>query len=407
MVTFRSRRMQPWSSMSVMVFLLLALEPSLSQPLDASSKPITVLWSKPITRDWQPPQRSQGLELLEIPTMASTPNVLLAAQDGEPILLVEPGKAGPGQSIPLAIKARSLHIAEDGHGTFWIGGVWHRHMVGIAPHYESEAYLAKVDGRGSLIWERRYGQKTERTIQSLTALRSGGVVVTGINDDTTWLARISEDGEILWERFFGAGNLNSVMAKDQKIIVAALAARGTDYRTYAEDVGLWTFDENGSLLDQRTVRRAINSMRGLRGFGEILVHPAEGGIYVFSSSWSRGGSPTEAVKLDEKGNVLWRAEMPWPSDERNHCTSGITVLPGGDPLIACSRHNTFLLARLSSGTGAVSQRQVALPKGQCRLPSSAIFILQKDERHLWIFGSLGRQYAGASCSWLGEAALDP
>src|SRR5262249_53565011 len=237
-----------------------------------TAAPLNLLWSQIVPYDWPPAQEEKGLVLVDILRSPDSLKAILANADGRPSLLLDADESGPGRSIPLPLGGKDLHIAGNGSGGYWIGGEINRHMIGIAPHYVSDGYLAKISATGNAIWEHRFGNRNERSIQSLAGLPSGEVVVSGRNDDATWLAKISEGGEVLWEKFFGVAKGSSVIAVGELIFVAAFSAtHESDFYKYQDDLSLWIFDGAGTLVERRVIRNAINR-KSSSAFGKIFLH---------------------------------------------------------------------------------------------------------------------------------------
>jgi hypothetical protein len=278
----------------------------------------------------------------------------------------------------------------------------------------SDAYLAKINRQGRVVWEREFGGRNERNIQSLAPVPSSDdVVVTGKYNDQTWLARIAADGHIVWERFVGSGKGASVTIAGDKIAVAAIEAFQDDRpgaaQAYRDDVGLWRFDAAGTLLDHHVVRGGMNSVRGVYG-ANLQTESSEDALYVFSG-WSAFNTdkPLEVTKINSLGNRDWRKELSstvvQQGDKlRTSCPlPAMTVLPGGDALIACSHVNKIQLLQLRSQTGELVERWVQQPSPPpaCgnRWPRVS-YLKPMSEGALWLFGST------FNCAWLGKISLE-
>jgi hypothetical protein len=336
--------------------------------------------------------------------------VLLAEDNSRPTLLFGADKAGPGRLIPLPIQAQRLHLVESSKQTLWIGGVKNYRFSGRTYNYMSEAFLAHVDREGHVIWERTFGQQTQREIQSLAALPSGEVAVAGRDNESAWLARISVQGNIVWERYFGLGKGASVGTAGDRIIVTALDAdEDAANKGYRENVALWTFDSAGDIVDRQIIREGINTKEG-SFFAYLAVRPLNDDIYVFSAWLDMfAPKPMEVAKLDRRGHLTWRQEMPETIRRRangsiTYCRAGITILSSGDPLLACSIMQTLTLYQLHAQSGGAVQ--VSMPLPSCHQGSApALFLVQRGSESVSIFGSRPGNVSAESCSWFGKAIL--
>jgi hypothetical protein len=382
---------------------------SAAEPVNHHAKSMTPFWSRSIPSNVGIQGTQPGLVLADIVRSSKAPAVLLAVNDGRPSLLVGPNESGPGRLVPLPISGERLRLTQTDEESLWVGGLKNSRYALPGGHL-SDGYLAKLNRRGQVAWERTFGVKSQRTIDSLTPLQSGDVAVVGRDNESTWLAQISSDGKIVWERYFGLGKGASVTSRGDKIVVAALDVDEPNINDgYREDVVVWTFDGAGELLDRRIVRQGINRERGAY-FSRLLVERSGDDIYVVSA-WSARDTakPIEVAKLDAQARLSWRKELSESVLQRSNrgyvsCSAGGAVLTNGDPVIACSILGRLTLYRLQSQTGDSEATAMSLP--DCHQGSSpALFLSQIAASTVWIFGSRPENVQAASCTWLGEIPL--
>jgi len=369
-----------------------------------------VLWSSSDLSNWS---LQSSLPYAALPDLAQSAKELVfllsKGDGGHPALLIGTDQSGPGHLVSLAITGWSLRLAKGPGETFWIGGLKN-------PGYSlfgaklSDAYLARIDRQGRVIWEREFGGRSERSIQSLAPLPSGDVVVAGRYDERTWLARIAADGKIIWERFVGVGKGASVAIAGDKISVVAFEAtpgsRLGPSETYREDVGFWSFDHTGQLLKHRVTREGINHRPGAYA-GKLTVESAGAAIYVFSE-WVTFNTvnPLDVTKINSLGQLVWRKELPQTVVQHDHdptsCPAAITVLASGDPLVACGHVNKVQLLQLDAQTGESVERWVQRPMPPSNCGGSwppVRFLRQMADGIVWLFGS------SSHCIWLGQISL--
>ena len=95
---------------------------------------------------------------------------------------------------------------------------------------ERDAWVFKLDGKGSVVWDRTYGGERNDEAYAIAAASGGGFVVAGTTESSGqgardgWIFRIDGSGKLLWERTFGGpywDELRSVQQTDDGGFVAA------------------------------------------------------------------------------------------------------------------------------------------------------------------------------------------
>ena len=384
---------------------------SYAQSADHEPHSIRLLFAEPIPKKWPPNTESNNPILSDLLRSSKEPTILLASDAARASLLVSANKSGFGALIPLPVEGFGLHLAEGSGDTLWIGG-FSKPSTSASGTQLSFAYLAKVDRQGHLSWAREFGGQSARTIQSMVSLPSGDIAVSGQDSSRTWLARISKEGSVVWERFVGLGKGSAVTAINGIIILAAVESGSSD-ASYREDVAAWTFNETGELLDHRAIREGISNDSGDRS-GEIRIETAGDFIYFFSA-WKSftGPKPLEVAKLDPRAGVVWRKQLATTiihlgNRSAHYCSTAITVLSNGDPLIACrSKDDEIELSRLNAKTGVASRSDVLLPPPPPHCSefwSPVRFLKESSQTTIWFVGS--PQSAGDKpCGWIGEAPM--
>ena len=239
---------------------------------------------------------------------------------------------------------------------------------------------------------------------------SGGVAVSGRDDNGTLLEEISAEGVVIWERLLGLGKGSAITAIDGALVLAAIEKNPADQR-YREDVAVWRFSVTGKLLDHRVVREGINLDESSYSENIWLERSGEA-IYIFSR---RTGfmqlKPFEVAKIDPRVGMSWRKELPatiitTDNGSSYSCSTATTVLPNGDLLVACRSNSDVLrLWRLSATNGASTESVVRLfaPSPNCEpFWSPARFLKAKSEGVVWLFGS-PQASDEKPCGWIGEA----
>ena len=342
---------------------------------------------------------------------------LLRVSDGSVIALVNNStkqglalqvgldESGPGREIELSIDAtrlgRDLHLRAGSGNTFWIGGGANFSRT-LSSGALSDAYLAKLDGAGNIVWQRTFGRDRRREIQDIASLDGGDALVVGIDDDQTWLARISTNGEMVWEKTFGLAQAASIAQIGAQVWVAAFDKAGPSIGNGR--VTLWRFDNAGELVGKSVVREEVAVRPHLGGGLAKIVKNPQGTLYIFSG-WDEGLRPPKPVavtKLDISGEVIWEKALPStilhdPPHRDTECLPSIAVLENGDAIVACPDRGRTDVSQIDARTAEVTRTQIAIPEMQnCEEGAGGVrFFFERDGQGLRLFGG------GRGCTWLG------
>jgi outer membrane protein assembly factor BamB len=280
--------------------------------------------------------------------------------------LIGANASGPGRSIPLAnsksLTESNLRLIGGEGDTLWIGGAKnYRRSMFDSP--VSDAYLAKLDREGHVVWESEIARNRENEIQDMASLSGGDVVIVGKENDTNWLARFSKEGRKSWEKTFGLGKIASVAVMDDTIVVAAFEANdGTTAQRVLAHVAMWRFSDAGELLDHHIIRDEIARGPHSSWLMKVVLRP--NAIYVFSAwteSWAepRSPKPLNVVKMDTQARVLWRKDIADTILQTrigpSLCSLDVTVLASGSTLIGCGILGGTNFFRLDANTGESNQ----------------------------------------------------
>jgi hypothetical protein len=397
-------------------FAMLAwLVTSRAQPIQPSreAQALILTLAAPIAMKGIPPGDGRDPRLADVVRSNDGSTVFLVTAAPYAQLLVGVNRTGFGTPIPLSMKAYGLRIAEGTGGVLWVGGLADA-MVSIISTHLSHAYLAKVDRQGRLLWERHYGEQSERSIQSVSALASGDVVVSGKENDRTWLAKISSDGNVIWERFVGIGKGSTVATQDGVILLAAIDLCMCN-EAYREDLAVWAFDQAGAMVDHQFVRQGINS-NPRESAAQIEFETADDSIFVLSVWAAFQAKPLEVTKLNAKRELIWTKSFPRTVWRRGNFSGANLpargLLSNGDIVLAMREQLVsadFVLSRLDAATGDLSETLVRMPPAPpapCAERWGPIDLLQeKPEGKVLLFGSPPDGRGPRSCGWIGEAAL--
>ena len=293
------------------VLLFIAVQPGRADMPSSLHARLEMIWSTPITTEMNSDGtfgRSQGL-VLNAGTVASDGTVVfLGGMIGGPhpgrVLLRDAEKAGPGGAVLLELPApdtpgpqfagtwlfkkqrpnrnpKVLGFALGAEGQTWLGGYSNDYM-GIASDSHHDAYLAKLDGAGRLLWERSYGNGGWRAIESMTPTAAGGVVAVGRAMRASWLGKVAADGTLLAEHSFGNGNGAAVVPIHGGQFLVLGFNGESQAVTHQDDLSAWVLDNAGELHGPTRVRDVLS--QALSGyFGQVAASAVADGAYVASN----------------------------------------------------------------------------------------------------------------------------
>lgn len=386
-------------ALTAFILLLLSTLLPLTQAAAAGAS-LRILWSKPVLAE----HRSGGLILAD--RIRNTDGSIGFNASGG--LMTAPDESGPGPVMPWrTTNGRVLTIAQGKENTFWLGG--RANQRSYVPGGDiADAYLAKIDGQGRLIAEHTYKSWLSfRGIRDMLPLDSGDIVVA----DNGWLAKISGKGKILWEREFTYVKKIALSRIGSQIVMATIEGDMTGGREkYQDNVVIRIFDTDGKTFAERVIRSGINKIKTAH-FGNLEIAKSDDAVYV-SSNWTDlfDATPIEISKISRNGDIVWRKELAhsisqYPNKTWESCKQAQTVLADGALLSACAVMDKIVIHRIGAKTGELNVQSVPLPACHESRPAS-LFLTQRKNGKIWLFGSRPGNNVAASCTWLAELSLD-
>ena len=203
--------------------------------------------------------------------------------------------------------------------------------------------LLKLDGDGSVLWERRItGTETGGPVHALAAAADGGLVVVGSItsnrlDSDAWVARLDATGRILWQRAFGGPRDDLATAVQATSDGGMVVVGRTDSWRFGEEILVLKLSARGELEWAKRLGTAGDE-------SAADVRQIDGGYFVVGSQDGQG----LALRLDDGGQVDWA---------RRSGSSGFTALAlsgNGQGFAAVSPPN--LLTRVSDSGELLWQR---------------------------------------------------
>jgi hypothetical protein len=264
-------------------------------------------------------------------------------------------------------------IAVDGSGNVYVAGVSGAAWGSPVRAYtgaEDDAFAAKLDASGALVWNTFLGGSGTDIGTGIAVDGSGRVFVTGYSDATwgspvrahtgayeAFAAKLDASGALLWNTFLGSGDDvgNAIAVDGSGNVYVAGNSRGTwgsPVRAYSGGIDAFAakLDTSGALLWS-------TFMGGAGGdFGTAIAVDKSGNVYVAGDSGAAWGNPVSAftgaaeafaAKLDAGGALLWNTFVGPGGGIGN----GIAVDGGGNVYVtgASGANTDALAAKLDPG----------------------------------------------------------
>lgn len=206
---------------------------------------------------------------------------------------------------------RAFDIVQTEDGGFIVAGftVHPQEDAYLVPSSFYQAYLVRVDGTGNAVWEKTTDDEKTRTVQSIIRTRNGEYLVAGTtsspptHDADAYLAKIDGNGTVLWERAYGGDRYDA--ANDVRevegggFVVAGLTTAMSPYDNI--DTYLIRTDDAGNVLWERTYGGPYYDE------GRSVRETQDGGFIV------AGTGESDLIKTDSEGILEWNRSFGQPS----------------------------------------------------------------------------------------------
>jgi len=190
-----------------------------------------------------------------------------------------------------------------------------------------DLWLVKIDGNGSLSWQKSFGGSQMEKAHAVEETTDGGFIVAGesaSNDgDATnnngdrdfWILKVNSSGTLLWQKSYGGSNWDAALSVQQTtdggyIVAGESASNDGDVSGNHGDKDFWIIklDSVGTLSWQKSLGGSAWDS------AESIEQTADGGYIVAGSSESNDGDLTLnqgdkdywVVKLDANGFLIWQ-----------------------------------------------------------------------------------------------------
>lgn len=164
-------------------------------------------------------------------------------------------------------------------------------------------YLMQTDAVGNLVW----AVQNAAELMCIKKVSGGGFIVSGYLGNNAYLAKYDDAGTLLWEQQFAQARRASTVqpTKDGGYIVSGYVNNGS---ATGEDMWLLKVDATGNFQWEKTFGGAKADLPG--EFDNALQQTSDGGYILAGTSWSYATQPYTSdvyvVKTDAYGNLKWQ-----------------------------------------------------------------------------------------------------
>jgi hypothetical protein len=171
-----------------------------------------------------------------------------------------------------------------------------------------DIWVVKLNGDGSIAWQKSYGGQEQDSINSIDQTSDGGYIVAGTSlsfaqgEYAAWLLKLDPNGNVQWQKSYG-GNvedwINSVQQTPDGGYIAAGGTSSSGAGKY--DAWILKLDSNGSVQWQKTYGGNdddwINKIQCTADGGYIAAG--------MTKSFGEGDQDIWLLKLESSGGIEW------------------------------------------------------------------------------------------------------
>jgi hypothetical protein len=183
----------------------------------------------------------------------------------------------------------------------------------------SDIAVVRLDSKGAVLWEKRYGGTDSECAGSVIETREGDLLVSGATVSfgagklDAYVLRLSPAGEVIWSRTYGAEGWEgqyeqgsrAFQTRDGRFVLVgstdsdSLTPMGADVAVY-----LVRIDRDGSKMWERTYGR-----RGGVNVGTSVEELEDGGYILAGTNENTPRQGIYLVRTDAEGDVVWESTV--------------------------------------------------------------------------------------------------
>ena len=203
----------------------------------------------------------------------------------------------------MGIYAGLISIQETVAGGY-IGAGW---VFPDPSNFEDEdMWIVKVDSKGGIEWQKRYGGSNDEMGRSILQTMDGGYIVAGYTYSYgllgVWVIKLDSVGNIQWQKTFGGWGVEIrtiLQTPDEGYVLTAMT---DSYGAGGYDAWVIKLDKNGNSEWQKTYGGKQDD------YGQAIYRTSEGEYILGGTTLSFGAGDADVwvLKLDANGNIQWQ-----------------------------------------------------------------------------------------------------
>jgi Secretion system C-terminal sorting domain len=172
----------------------------------------------------------------------------------------------------------------------------------------TDAFLAKIDFAGNLIWFKTYGSSYVDATYNVIQTNDEGFAFVGttlgggFGDDDIYVVKTDSDGNVEWDNLYGTS------ANDQGYDIRQTPDGGFIISGFTTNTGVFNYDSYVVKISASGVYQWSNIFGGANNEGVYTIEFAANGNYIFagkSEMNSNGEADYLLVEMDTSGNIVW------------------------------------------------------------------------------------------------------
>ncbi len=261
--------------------------------------------------------------------------VCASVAEGSIVYAEQPYAVEWSAQIGTSVLDQSFSVAVDGSGNTYISGMTGGNLGGTsAGHYE--AFLAKFDASGNVLWTRQIGTAKYDRSNAVAVDSAGNAYISGntygslggtsAGGSDAFLVKYDPSGNLVWSQQIGTANTelsSSVVVDSSSNIYICGNTNGNLGGTYRgeDDAYLTKFDSSGNVLWTRQIGTTENDN------GHAVTVDSSGNVYISGSTSgdldgvNAGSYDAFLTKYDTSGNELWTQQIGTTSSDSSYAVT--------------------------------------------------------------------------------------
>lgn len=192
-----------------------------------------------------------------------------------------------------------------------------------------DGFIVRIDPNGKLLWQKYFGGIYEDRLNTICNSKYGGFIIGGVksknqNDADSYIARLDDKGTVIWEKTYGRNSTETEKANEEVLSVLetpdgrVVASGWAKTTNRMQDALVMMLSKDGTQLWEKQYGKAGND-----GFNSVTKTTEDNTFLAvgFTTPKSATEGGLWVVKFDDKGNLLWDKSTSNDREESANCVS--------------------------------------------------------------------------------------